>query len=357
MKLPFIPKSKKVKIGSKYVGQNYPVFFIAEIGINHNGDLNLAKKLISEAKKSGATAVKFQKRDVGEIFTAEFLNREYKSPHAYGKTYGEHRDALEFHYSDYKELFDYAKKLEILLFASVWDLKSVDFMERFSVDAYKIASADMSYFELIERVSSTGKPVLISTGMATQEEIKQVIRFTRNLTGKFIFMHCTSAYPADDNEINLNFMKRIALWSKGNPVGYSGHEKDWLPSLLAVVQGASVIERHLTLDKNLKGSDHSASLTPDEFYALVDNVRRFDAIYGDGQKQYLNDKVIESKKKLGKSIYTNRKILKGDTLTEKDVIVRSPGGGLAPNLLYLVLNKKAKISLDSEHQISITDLD
>ncbi len=357
MKLHFRLKRRRIKIGTTYVGQNYPIFFIAEIGINHNGDLDTAKKLMLAAKNAGANAVKFQKRTIEEIFTAQSLGKVYDSPHAYGKTYGEHREALEFKIDDYRELFAFAKELEILLFASVWDFESVKFMEQFSVDAYKIASADMNYFGLIEAVSKTGKPLLISTGMATQGEIKKMIEFTRKHTAKYIVMHCTSSYPALDQELNIEFMNKIREWSKGNPIGYSGHEIDWLPSFIAALKGASVIERHVTLDKSLKGSDHSASLTPQEFLELTQNVKRLNAIMGSGEKINLSEKVIESKKKLSKSLYTNKVILQGATLTSSDIVTKTPGGGLEPNQIDSVVNKRVKRELENEHQISLEDLE
>jgi sialic acid synthase SpsE len=357
MKIPLINNPRMVKIGSTYVGINCPVFFIAEIGINHNGSIDVAKELILEAKKAGAHAVKFQKRNNKDVFTSLALNKKYESPHAYGNTYGEHREALEFEFEEYKQLFLYAKSLDILLFASVWDLSSVNFMKQFDVDAYKIASADMNYFELIEQIALTNKPILVSTGMATQSQIKGAMKFTRGLTKKFIFMHCTSAYPSDDNDINLKFMKKIRRWSQGNPFGYSGHEKDWIPTLLATLNGATVIERHLTLNKTLKGSDHSASLVPYEFAELVYTVGRLGNILGNGSKHELGNKVIESKRKLGKSIYTNKSIYPGQKILRDDIVIKSPGGGLDPDKLGSVLNKKAKYELESEHQISLNDLE
>jgi sialic acid synthase len=355
MRPVFHKKKRKIKIGTTYVGQTCPVFFIAEIGINHNGDLNIAKKLMLAAKEAGANAVKFQKRNMGEIFTVETLNKLYDSPHAYGKTYGEHRNALEFEVNEYQELFNYAKKLDILLFASVWDMESVRFMEQFSVDAYKIASADMNYFQLIKRVADTGKPILISTGMDTQDQIKKMIKFTQKHTSKYIVMHCTSSYPAEDQDLNLGFMEKILKWSGGGPIGYSGHEIDWLPSFIATIKGAKVIERHLTLDKSLKGSDHSASLTPDEFFKLTQSVIRFETIIGNSEKTQLTNKVIESKKKLGKSIYTNKAIPIGSKLTRGDIVIKSPGGGLEPNQVDLILNKRVINSLETEHRISLED--
>jgi sialic acid synthase SpsE len=357
MRLPIFNKQRRIKIGSTYVGINCPVFFIAEIGINHNGNIDVAKELILKAKNAGAHAVKFQKRNNKDVFTSVALDKKYESPHAYGKTYGEHREALEFEFEEYKELFLYAKSLDILLFASVWDLSSINFMKQFDVDAYKIASADMNYYDLIEQIALTNKPILVSTGMATQAQIKAAMKFTKGHTKKYIFMHCTSAYPSDDNDINLKFMKKIEGWSKGNPFGYSGHEKDWIPTLLATVNGASVIERHITLNKDSKGSDHSASLIPDEFAELVYTVGRFRNILGNGLKLELSDKVIESKKKLSKSIYTNRVIHPGHKILQDDIVIKSPGGGLDPNNLKFVLNKKAKYELGNEHQISLNDVE
>jgi len=213
----------------------------------------------------------------------------------------------------------------------------------------------MNYYQLIKRVACTGKPVLISTGMATQDQIKKMIKFTQKYTSKYIVMHCTSSYPAEDQEINLAFIEKIIKWSKGNPVGYSGHEIDWLPSFIACVKGAKIVERHLTLDKSFKGSDHSASLVPSEFLQLTQNVKRFDTIIGSNEKTNLTDKVIESKKKLGKSLYTNKIIPVGSKLTESDVIIKTPGGGLEPNQISLILNKIVKVELKNEHQISLED--
>ena len=357
MKLPFSFKDHKIKIGKTYVGEGCPTFFIAEIGLNHNGKVAMAKELISEAKRAGAQAVKFQKRNMKEIFTSESLTKPYKSAHAYGETYGEHREALEFGLEDYEELFRYAKELNILMFASVWDIESFKFMEQFSVDAYKIASADMNYYELIKVVSESNKPILISTGMGTEDQIKKVITFTRKYTSKYIFMHCTSVYPAEDQEINLSFMRKIQKWSLGNPVGYSGHETDSLPSLISTIKGAKVIERHLTLDKNAKGSDHAASLTPIEFAELIATTKRLSTILGNGIKKDLSQKLFESKNKLSKSLYTNKVISKGSRITIDDLVVKSPGGGLEPNQVKLILGKKVRNEMSEEHQISLNDFE
>jgi N-acetylneuraminate synthase len=230
-------------------------------------------------------------------------------------------------------------------------------MEQFSVDAYKIASADMNYYELIKNVAESNKPILISTGMATDKQIREVIKFTKQHTSKYIFMHCTSVYPAEDQEINLKFMRKIQDWSLGNPVGYSGHETDLLPSLIASINGARVIERHLTLDKSAKGSDHAASLYPTEFAELIKITKRSIVILGNGVKQDLSEKLIESKNKLSKSLYTNKVILKGSRITMQDLVVKSPGGGLEPNQVKLILGKKARSEMSEEHQISLSDFE
>lgn len=182
----------KVKIGKKYVGDGCPVFVIAEIGINHNGDINLAKKLIDEASRIGVDAVKFQKRDTNEILTKEGLNKPYTSPHAFAPTYGEHRNKLEFGESEYKEIKNYCDEKGILFFASVWDPKSADFMAGFNTDAYKIPSADLINIPLLEYVAKKDKPVLLSTGMNTDEEIDSAVQTVLRHNNRVVIFHCLS---------------------------------------------------------------------------------------------------------------------------------------------------------------------
>ncbi len=274
----------RIKVGRKYVGEGEPVFTIAEVGINHNGDLELAKRLITEAAKAGADAVKFQKRTTEEILTKEGLEKPYTSPHAFAATYGEHRRKLEFSPEQYEVLMAYARNCGVEFFASVWDPMSADIMHTLNIGAYKIPSADLINIPLIEHVAKKDRPVLLSTGMNTLEEIDDAVDAALRYNSRVIVMHCLSLYPSPLDKINLAFMDVIRERYSPLPFGYSGHEVGMLPTLAAVARGAHVIERHLTLDKTMKGSDHAGSLEPQELQELIGSIRTTKAILGKPEK-------------------------------------------------------------------------
>ena len=268
-----------VKIGAYDVGNLHHCFIIGEIGINHNGDVNLAKKLIKIAHDFGVDAVKFQKRTVDKVYTQHEL--EMERPNPFGNTNGDLKRGLEFGFDEYKEIDEYCKKLSILWFASCWDMESVDFIEQFNPPCHKIASACLTDDDLILYIKSKGRPILLATGMSTQEQIDHAI----SLLGQdnLILMHCTSTYPSSEAELNLNvipnYIKRYDC-----PIGYSGHERGVFPSVLAASMGACAVERHITTDRTLWGSDHPASLEPDGLRRLVRDIRLLNTIKGDGKK-------------------------------------------------------------------------
>jgi len=330
----------KVKIGKQYVGPGEPVFVIAEIGINHNGDITIARKLIAAAKVAGADAVKFQKRFTGEILTKEGRNAPYDSPNAFAPTYGEHRDKLEFGEKEYRELKQFAEGEGILFFASVWDRKSVDFMDTIGVDAYKIPSADTTNLQLLDYVSRRGKPILISTGMSTEDEIDVAVSTVLKHTDKIILFHCLSLYPSPEEKINLRFMD--VLKSRYSPltVGYSGHEPDLLPTIAAVSRGAFIVERHFTLDKKMRGSDHAASLNPSELQELVAVIRRIEKILG-APERIMYDELKPLREKLAKSVATKVTIPAGAIITEDMLTVKGPGNGIAPSYMHTLIGRVA----------------
>lgn len=280
-----------MKINNKIISSSSP-YIIAEIGINHNGSVDLAKMLIDIAVDCGCDAVKFQKRDIDKVYTKEELEKERIS--VFGKTNGDLKRGLEFSYQEYRNLFSYAKEKKIDIFASPWDCNSVDFLEKFNPCCYKVASASLTDIKLLEKIKATSKPVIISTGMSNELEIDNAIKiFDKN---KLAILSCTSTYPTDDNEINLNKMITLKEKYKDIPVGYSGHEKDILPSLIATALGATIIERHITISKNIWGSDQKASLEPKELKELVENIKRVKTIMGDGKiKVYDNELPIIAK--------------------------------------------------------------
>ena len=286
--------AKTVRIGNKIIGDNHPCFIIAEIGINHNGSLEMAKKLISIAHFFGCDAVKFQKRTVEDVYTKEELNTPRQS--VFGNTNGDLKRGLEFGYDEYREIDKYCKNLSILWFASCWDKKSVDFMEQFDVCAYKIPSALLTDIELLKYTKQKNKPILLSTGMSTIDEIDKALDVI-GLDNTIIY-HCTSTYPSENSELNLNVIK--AFKEKYDcPIGYSGHEKGIVSSTIAVVLGACSVERHITLDRTLWGSDQAASLEPEGLRKMVRDIRNVKAFLGDGKK-VVYESELPIKKKLRK---------------------------------------------------------
>ncbi len=268
-----------VKIGKYNVGDLSHCFIIAEIGINHNGDINLAKRLVKLAKGNGCDAVKFQKRTVELVYSKHEL--EMERPNPFGNTNGDLKRGLEFSYEQYQEIDKYCRELDILWFASCWDKNSVDFIDSFNPPCHKIASASLTDDDLILHIKSKGRPILLATGMSTQDEIDHALSILG--MDNLVLMHCTSTYPSLESELNLNvipnYIKRYSC-----PIGYSGHEKGVLPSVIAASMGACAIERHITTDRTLWGSDHPASLEPEGLRRLVRDIRLLNTIKGDGKK-------------------------------------------------------------------------
>ena len=271
--------TKCVKIANKVIGDGYPCFIIAEIGINHNGSVSLAKKMIDIAVTTGCDAVKFQKRTIDVVYTKEELAKERKS--VFGNTNGDLKRGLEFGEAEYKEIDEYCKKKGIIWFASCWDEASVDFIEKFNVPCYKIASASLTDDNLLKYTKSKGKPILLSTGMSTMEEIRHAVSILGE--DNLVIYHCTSTYPSDTGEMNLRvipeFKKEFSC-----PIGYSGHERGITPSVIAVVMGANSIERHITNDRTNWGSDQAASLETAGLYHMVRDIRQVPILLGDGVK-------------------------------------------------------------------------
>ena len=277
---------KKVKIGNRWVGEGEQPFIVAEIGINHNGDLNIAKKLIDMAVFAGCDAVKFQKRTIELVYTPEELAKERESP--FGTTNGDLKRGLEFGEKEYQEIDRYCKERGIIWFASPWDVRSVDFLEKFNVPCYKIASPCLTDDELLKYVKSKGKPIILSTGMSTEEEIKRAVKILgeKNL----VVLHCTSTYPSKLEELNL----KVIHWLKKEfncPVGYSGHETGIVEPVMAVVLGACVVEKHITLDRAMWGSDHAASLEPNGLNRLVRDIRNLPVCLGNGEKRVYDSEI------------------------------------------------------------------
>ncbi len=307
------PSVQDVYLGGVAVGRSRPCFFVAEIGINHNGSMEIAKQLIDGAAQAGAQAVKFQKRTIPLVYSAEELakpravdravlenaiRRKVLSKEAVTRltasdfkdsTNGDLKWALEFTEAEYREIFDYAKSRGLLAFASPWDEESVDVLERLNVPCYKIASASLTNHNLLRKMRATGKPVILSTGMSTQEEVNMAVE----VLGKdnLILLHTVSTYPSKEEELNLRVMTKFKIQYPTVPVGYSGHERTISPSIMAASLGAHLIERHITLNRTMFGTDQSASLEIAEFAQLIRDVRLIEQAIGDGVKTVLASEV------------------------------------------------------------------
>ncbi len=274
------PPPQTVRIGKRLVGDAQPCFVVSEIGINHNGDIDQAKRLISVAVAAGCDAVKFQKRTVEVVYSAEELARPRENP--FGTTNGDLKFGLELDYYDYQEIDAFCRASNIVWFASCWDEKSVDFIERFNPPCYKIASASLTDDNLLRHTRARGKPIMLSTGMSTLEQIDHAVE----VLGKedLILLHACSTYPAYYEELNLRVIPLMRA-RYGVPAGYSGHETGIASTVAAAVLGACCVERHITLDRSMWGSDHAASLEPNGITRVVRDIRLVEQSMGDGVKR------------------------------------------------------------------------
>ena len=283
---------KEIEIGGRKIGEGHPAYVIAEIGINHNGDLAVAKEMILAAQETGADAVKFQKRTPEVCVPEDQRNIMRETPWGY-ITYMEYREKVEFGEQEYREIDRFCKEIGIHWFVSVWDEAAVDFMETFNPVCYKLPSASLTDQNLLLKVRGTGSPMIISTGMSTSEQIDEAVNMigTENL----VILHSTSAYPCDPQELNLRMVETL-MEKYDCPIGYSGHEVGLIPSVISVGLGASVVERHFTLDRAMWGGDQAASVEPGGFRRLVKYIRVTEMSLGDGIKRVYDSEQSSLKK-------------------------------------------------------------
>jgi N-acetylneuraminate synthase len=284
---------REIKLDNRLVGDGHPTYIIAEIGINHNGDLDITKQMIDAAAHAGVDAVKFQKRTPEICTPPEQQKQMRETPWGY-ITYLDYRYKVEFGEKEYREIDRYSKEKGITWMASVWDEQAVDFLEKFDTPAYKVPSASLTDHTLLRYARKTGKPLVISTGMSTMEQIRAAVKVVG--TENLVITHCTSTYPCEPEELNLRMIQTLRE-EFPCPVGYSGHEVGLVPPQVAVALGACMIERHLTLDRAMWGSDQAASVEPSGFERLVKYVRTAEASLGDGVK-HVYDSELSSLKKL-----------------------------------------------------------
>lgn len=341
-------------IGGRPVGPGHPCFVIAEIGNNHNGSFDRAIALVDAAKAAGADCAKFQMRKLDEVYRAESLSGEIDDL-AVEYTLDLLR-RFELTTEEQRKLSDYCAEKGILYLCTPWDATSVKVLEGFGVPAFKVASADLTNLPLLAVLAQTGKPIIVSTGMSTLEEIEQAVTFLKSRGASFALLHCQSTYPAAAHNINLRFMNKLRELHPN--VGYSGHERGTAISLAAIALGATVLERHITLDRNMEGPDHAASLEPTEFALLMSNVREIETALGPREytSRPLSQGELINRENLAKSVIAARDLDKGEILVAEDLLVRSPGQGLSPLALPKLLGRKTSRSMKAGDFFFASDL-
>lgn len=286
-------EKREIKVASRYIGDGHPVFVIGEIGINHNGNIEIAKKIIAGAKHAGCDAVKFQKRTPEICTPKDQWHIERDTP--WGRmTYIDYRHKVEFGEKEYNEIDKYCKEIGIVWFASCWDEPSVDFIEQFNPPLYKTASASLTDFDLLEKHKKLNKPIMISTGMSTMEQIEKAVSFMGK--DKLLIAHATSSYPCKLDELNLKMIETLRNLYPSTPIGYSGHEVGLAPTWAAVALGACFVERHITLDRAMWGTDQAASVEVGGMERLVANIRDIELSLGDGVKKVYESELGQIKK-------------------------------------------------------------
>ncbi len=278
-------------------------FIIAEIGQNHQGDMEIAKELIRQAKLCGVDAVKSQKRDIDSMLTKEEYDRPYTSPNAFAPTYGKHREALELSKAQYVELRDFANDLGIGFFSSPWDVPSAQLLDSIDMPYFKVPSACLTHLQLLEELASFGKPIILSSGMSTLSQIDEALDVLK-ACDDVTLCQCTSSYPSEFKSINLRVINTFTERYPDITIGFSGHHRGIAIDVAAVTLGARVIERHFTLDRTMKGSDHAASLEPPGLATMVRNIRATELALGDGIKKVYDEEIPVMRKLRGEKMVT-----------------------------------------------------
>lgn len=321
----------EIKIANKTIGEYSKSFIIAEAGVNHNGSIEMAKKLVNAAKEAGADAVKFQTFKTKNLVTKNAEKAEYQIKNSGEESQYEMIKRLELSDSEFEEIAKYAGDKGIIFLSSPFDTESVDLLDEMNIPAFKIASGEITNFPLLKHIAKKHRPVILSTGMSTIGEVEEALNLIEKYNDDIVLMHCLTNYPAKKEDANLKVIKTLEYAFK-RPVGFSDHTSGIEMSVAAVAMGSCVIEKHFTIDKNLPGPDHKASLEPQELSEMVKAIRNVEKGLGNGIKKPTNDE-IKIKKLVRKSIVAEKDIPKGSILTEEMLTIKRPGTGIEPKYL------------------------
>lgn len=320
---------KHLVIGNHVIDDDSDCYVIAEIGHNHQGSLEKCKELFVAAKNAGVNAVKLQKRDNRTLFTKEAYDRPYSNPNSFGATYGEHREYLEFGWHEYVELQNFAKDLRLDFFSTAFDIPSADFLQKLDVPAFKFASGDLRTIPLLKHVAKFKKPMILSTGGASLDDIRRACDAIMPMNDQLCVMQCTGGYPPEWNELNLMVIDTLRKEFPSIVVGFSSHDSGIAMAVAGYMLGARIVEKHFTLNRALKGTDHAFSLEPVGMSKMVRDLRRLKLALGDGKKiMFPSEKAPITK--MGKSLVAKRELPAGHVICDDDIAMKSPGGGVPP---------------------------
>ena len=347
---------RRLEIDGVVVDDTSQCYVIAEVGHNHQGSVEQARKLIAEAKACGANAVKLQKRDNPRLYTREMFNKPYENENSYGATYGEHREYLEFGRSEYQELQAYAREVGITFFATAFDRKSAEFLAELDMPAYKIASADIINTPLLRHVASIGKPMILSTGAARLDDVRRAHDLVASINPDVAVLQCTAGYPADFEELDLRVIETYRELFPETVAGLSSHDNGIAMAVVAYALGGRIVEKHFTLNRALKGTDHRFSLEPQGLRKLVRDLQRTYVALGDGSKKVYASEV-EPAAKMAKKIVAAHALAAGQVLTEDDLALKSPGDGLPPYELERVLGRTLRVPLAEDAALTFEALE
>jgi len=347
---------RELRLGRHTVTDCSLPYVIAEVGHNHQGKIETAKEMFKQAQACGVSAVKLQKRDNRGLFTRAAFDRPYENENSFGATYGEHREALEFDREQYVQLQQYAAELELDFFATAFDVASADMLETLDMPAYKVASADLRNLPLLRHIAGFGKPLIVSTGGGTMEDVQRAYDTVMPINSQLCIMQCTCGYPAEFDELNLRVIDTYRQRFSDVVVGYSGHDNGIAMPLVAYVLGARIIEKHFTLNRAMKGTDHVFSLEPVGMRKMTRDLERARQSLGDGRKTVFASESAPVVK-MGKKLVAARDIAAGHRLTAEDVAVKSPGDGLAPVEIDRVLGSVSTVALSEDDNLSLDQLD
>jgi sialic acid synthase len=347
---------RKLVIEGREIGEDRDCYVIAEIGHNHQGSLKTAKELFRAAKECGVDAVKLQKRDNRTLYTREMYNKQYENENSFGATYGEHREFLEFGFSEYQELKNFAQELGITFFATAFDFPSADFLAKLDTPAFKIASGDLRNIPLLKYVAGFHKPMIVSTGGGTTEDVQRAYNAVMPINTQLCMLQCTAGYPCAFEEMNLNVITTFRERFPDIVIGLSSHDNGIAMAVAAYVLGARVIEKHFTLNRAMKGTDHAFSLERGGMRRVVRDLQRARVALGDGVKAtYPSERVPLLK--MGKKLVAARDLPADHVLNLDDIAIKSPSDGMPPFDLDRVIGMVTRRAFKEDENIALDDLD